>query len=500
MSSAAKASDRVKLKLEKLDLISQRFKIKARKTLLGFTKYTKEDYRANWHHEEYSKVLDSFIAGDIKRLMVFMPPQHGKSELCSRRMPAKILGDFPNKRVAVCAYNHPFAAKFNRDVQRIIDSPEYKELYPETTLSGKNIRSDASGSWLRNSDEFEIVGHRGSLISVGIGGGLTGNKVDVAIVDDPYKDPAQANSEAYRKRLVEWWDQVLETRLNNDGQICLTFTRWRHDDIAGHLLELQEAGITTDEWTIVRFQGIKEEGNHATDEYNAVEDPRAAGEALWPEEHSADRLLNMKAKNPIAYEALYQQDPTPLGGNIIKDEYLKRYLLNELPEGVNHAYIDTATSESELKNNDPTGILIYRVYQNKLYLIYFIKGRWSSPELIEKIKWVSEKFLQGRRSKIYIENKSNGRSTKQTLDRGTNLNVILENIKGKKQERLENELSTLESGRVLIPLNEHWSEDFKKQCLGFPLIKHDEEIDCLTGAMRTGLKEKGGSKFARQKR
>jgi hypothetical protein len=108
--------------------------------------------------------------------MVFMPPQHGKSEMCSRRMPAKILGDNPNKRVAVCAYNHTFASKFNRDIQRIITSSEYKELYPETTLNERNVRSDASGSWLRNNDEFEIVGKKGSLISVGIGGGLTGKQ------------------------------------------------------------------------------------------------------------------------------------------------------------------------------------------------------------------------------------------------------------------------------------------------------------------------------------
>jgi len=452
----------------------------ARRSLLHFTQYTKADYQVNWHHAAFAGVLDKFIAGDIKRLMVFMPPQHGKSELSSRRMPAKILGDHPDKRIAVCAYNHVFSSKFNRDVQRIIDSKEYQSIYPNTTLSGRNVRTDAQGTWLRNNDEFEVVGRRGSLVSVGIGGGLTGNKVDVAIIDDPYKDAMQANSAAYRDHLAEWWDSVLETRLNNAAQICLTFTRWRHDDIAGRLLDLQDQGITTDKWTVVRFEGVKESEH----EY----DPRDEGEALWPEHYSIEKLMNVKAKNPMVFEALYQQRPTPRGGNVVKDEYFFRYPLYETPDSIPaHCYIDTATSEAELKNNDPTGILVWKQYRNKLYLVYFEKGMWSLPDLTRKIQWVHDKFLNGRQSLVWIENKSNGRSVKQLLDETTDINVKLENIKGGKMERLENELPTLEAGRVGIPEGEHWTKDFLKQCLGFPLLKHDEEIDCLTGAMRTAF-------------
>lgn len=470
-----------------IEIEKRLFQIEARESLLSFTKYTKEDYQVNWHHESYAATLDKFINGGIKRLMVFMPPQHGKSELCSRRMPAKILGDNPNKRIAVVAYNHKFASKFNRDIQRIIDSDEYRDLYPETTLSGKNVRMDAKGSWLRNSDEFEIVGHRGSLISVGMGGGLTGNKVDVAVIDDPYKDGSQANSEAYNRTLREWWDEVLEMRLNNDAQICLTFTRWRHDDIAGHLLDLQEKGITTDNWTIVKYQGIKEA------EYDDEFDKRKEGEALWPEMHSAEKLLNTKAKNPTSFYALIQQDPTPKSGKVIKEEHFFRYEINELPANtIKNAYVDTATSEEELKNNDPSGILIYSEYRNRLYLIHFLKGRWTQPELCRKIQWVQNAFLQGRRSTFYLENKSNARSTKQTLEETTKINFVLENIKGKKQERVDNEIPTLEAKKVGLPINEHWVKDFLNHLKGFPLMKHDEEVDCLTGAIRMGLGTTGG--------
>jgi predicted phage terminase large subunit-like protein len=375
-------------------------------------------------------------------------------------------------------------AKFNRDIQRIIDSPEYRDIYPDTRLYGKNIRTVADGSYLRNSDEFEIVGHSGSLISVGVGGGLTGNKVDVAIVDDPYKDAASVNSAAYRAMLEEWWDSVLETRLHNDSQICLTFTRWRHDDIAGYLLDNEKKDGVKHEWHIVRFEAIKE--------HEEVQgDPRQPGEALWPDRHSLDRLEGMRATNPLVFEAMFQQRPTQKGGNKVKDAWLRSYEPSGIPANIPvHCYIDTATSQAELEGNDPTGILFFRVWQNCLYLTAFYKGRWGMPDLIANIKRLHAVHCD-RRSRVYIENKSNGASTQQLLKRETGFAVILENIKGKKEERLENELPSIEAGRVLFPIGELWVDDFKAQLLGFPKMKHDEEVDCLTGAMRVGL---GGQK------
>lgn len=462
----------------------------ALRSLLAFTCWTKDDYEVSWHHRAFSAVLDRFMAGEIKRLMIFMPPQHGKSELATRRLAAKMLGDFPDKRIAMVAYNHTMAAKFNRDIQRIIDSPEYAELYPDTQLHGKNVRSNATGMWLRNSDEFEVVGHSGSLISVGIGGGLTGNKVDCAIIDDPYKDAVQANSAAYRAMLEEWWDSVLESRLHNDSQVCLTFTRWRHDDIAGYLLDHSETGKAAHAWTIVRFEAIKE--------HEQVEgDPRAPGEALWPQRHSITRLEGMRATNPLVFEAMHQQRPTPRGGNLVKEDWLRTYRISDLPDTIPaHCYIDTATSEAELSGNDPTGILTFKVWKNNLYITNFTKGRWSMPDLIANIKRIHAMYLNGRQSRIHIENKSNGRSTQQILKQETNFSVVLDNVKGKKIERLENELPTIEAGRVWLPHGEGWVDDFKAHVLGFPMMKHDEEVDCLTGALRAAFHRVSSIHFA----
>ena len=218
-------------KIHKLKLLKEKKIRECRTDILQFTKYTKEDYKSNWHHINYCKKIDQFIKGDIKNLMVFMPPQHGKSEISTRRTPAKILGDYPNKKIGIVAYNHTIASKFNRDTQRIIESPAYHEIYPNTNLNNTNVRT--SGNYLRNSDEFEVVGYEGSLVSVGVGGGLTSRKLDILIMDDLYKDAKDAWSSNIRENVKDWYDTVAKTRLHNNSQQLLVFTRWHEEDLAG---------------------------------------------------------------------------------------------------------------------------------------------------------------------------------------------------------------------------------------------------------------------------
>ncbi|GHU57980.1 hypothetical protein AGMMS49975_24200 [Clostridia bacterium] len=316
--------------IEKSYLAEQARQVLARRCLMDFTRYTNANYSVNWHHRTYANALDDFAAGKIKKLMVFMPPQHGKSELCSRRLPAKILGDKPDTRIALVSYNHDFAAKFNRDVQRIIDTPEYRTLYPDTSLNTQNIRT-VVGTWLRNADEFEIVGRRGSLVTVGTGGGLTGRAVDVLIIDDPYKDPKSAWSLTTRQSTQDWYDAVACSRLHNDSKQLITLTRWHPDDLAGTLLTRE-----ADEWTVVKYQAIKSGEPTA-------EDPRANGEALWAERHSLEQLLQIKKSNSHVFQSLYQQDPKPVEGLIYSYfvDNLKDFMIqpDELPKRFDHVLI-----------------------------------------------------------------------------------------------------------------------------------------------------------------
>lgn len=223
-----------------------------------------------------------------------MPPQHGKSELTTRNFPAYLLGKNPNRKIVVSSYNSTKAKGFNRDVQKVIDSVEYHSVFPETRLNNSNVVSNVD-TYLRNSQEFEIVGKNGSLKAVGRGGALTGDPVDVGIIDDPIKDRAEAVSPVIREKLWEWYTDVFLTRLHNDSQQLIILTRWHEDDLAGRILALEN------DWEIILLEAIKE------NEFDY--DPREKGEALWPEKHSKERILNIKKNTPVTFDSLYQQSP-----------------------------------------------------------------------------------------------------------------------------------------------------------------------------------------------
>jgi len=151
--------------IEQIRILEELEKRKARDNLLSFTEYTKDDYIANAHHVVYAEYLDKFMSGDIKNLMVFMPPQTGKTELSTRRLPAKMLGDNPDLKISVAAYNNTISSKFNKEIQRIMQSEEYGELYPSSSLNKVDRRT--KNTHMQNADEFEVIGHNGSLVSVG---------------------------------------------------------------------------------------------------------------------------------------------------------------------------------------------------------------------------------------------------------------------------------------------------------------------------------------------
>lgn len=296
------------MKIDELELLEelytlQREKLRdeARDDILAFTRYTKKDYITNWHHQILCDKLNKFADGEINRMMVFMPPQHGKSELTSRRLPSYMLGRNPNLRIALCAYNATFASKFNRQVQRIMSEPSYIEVFPNTKLNSKNLATDSKGAYLRNSEQFEIVDAQGSFISVGVGGGITGNPVDIALIDDPIKGAEEAGSQTYREKVWEWYTTELETRLNNNSQILITLTRWNVDDIAGRILEASGNEHARD-WEVVVFPRIKVDNSNP-------DDPRKIGEVLWPEMHSMESAMEAKQRNPVKFEALQQQNP-----------------------------------------------------------------------------------------------------------------------------------------------------------------------------------------------
>ena len=244
-------------------------------------------------------------------------PTHN-SQGSSRHLPAFMLGNAPDTKLILCSYAATIAKDFNRDVQRLIDSEKYHSLFPDTNLNGSNVVTVAN-NYLRNSDVFEIVGHSGSMRVVGRGGALTSKTADVMIFDDLYKDSQEANSPQIRLGAWDWYTKVARTRLHNDSQQLIVFTRWHPEDIIGQIIESEEVVVIRSwsdldkvpfgGWALVNFEAIKMGGPTEID-------PREPGEPLWADRHSLEKLEGIKAIDPLGFQCLFQGDPGSAEGKL----------------------------------------------------------------------------------------------------------------------------------------------------------------------------------------
>lgn len=466
---------------------------KARNGILAFTRYTKPDYQINWHHRMLAQKLNDFESGKIKRLMVFMPPRNGKSEMVSRRLPAYILGRNPDAKIIAASHTADLASAMNRDVQRIIDSTEYQELFPETTLSGANIRTMADGSFLRNSNEFEIVNHTGAYKCAGVGGGLSGRGGHYLILDDPIKDSEEADSPVYRQKLMDWYATVFSTRAEKDAGILITLTRWHEDDLAGRLLKLMKQDEDADEWEVISFPAIKE----------AVEiegDPRAEGEALWPEKYPLPALRKIKATGGSrAFNALQQQRPSSEKGDILKREWMmNRYkVLPTLSRGRWDVLLVSADLRFK-KAEDSGDYVVYQAWARQGARAYFLgerRGRWGFTDSIKEFKKIIEctpvgKFkLTGFNPKL-VENKANGPALEDVLCRHIP-GIILVEPDGGKLARVNAITPLWEAGNVWLPDDSLYPEidDIIEEWVSFgPGCAFDDRTDTMSqGLIRLGI-------------
>lgn len=311
----------------------------ARRHLTHFTEVTFSNYRRTRMHDIYSGVLNQFALGHVSKLIVSMPPQHGKSELCSRRLPAFMLGRNPDAMVAVASYSQSFARKFGREVRRIMSDPKYGFIFPKTRLA-----EPIDKGYTNSADVAEVVHYAGSLILAGRGSGLTGIPVDVLILDDLYKNAEEANSPVVRDSVIEWYKTVADTRLHNGSSQLIVFTRWHQEDLVGWLEsqglvdDLVSASQLTDadpdRWLKLNLPAIKEGAPYELD-------PRADGQALWSERHSLARLIAKRKQDPEVFASLYQGDPKPSEGLLYSGGFNE---YDTLPEKITSrwSYTDTA--------------------------------------------------------------------------------------------------------------------------------------------------------------
>jgi predicted phage terminase large subunit-like protein len=456
-----------------MELKQARLKLEAPNTFSRFLGYSNPKYEAEWFHILIADYCQKLLEGEVKNLMVFVPPQHGKSEIISRNFPAWALGKNPDLKIVGCSYSSDLAEQFSRSIQRTIDSKEYQDIFPDTYLNGSNIRTDTKG-FLRNVDIFETVGHRGFYKAVGVGGSLTGTPVDIAIIDDPVKDANEANSITYRQRVWDWYNTVLSTRLHNDSKQLFIMTRWHEDDLAGRILKAEPQ-----DWTVLSIPAICEQEHDG-----ALYSPRHIGDALWENRHSKRKLEKQKARAPREFSALYQQHPTIEGGNIVKRDWFRRISMAEFTamryNEPMHFYLDTAYNKKKKnQDNDPSGILAACRIRNNIYL-YDAQQVWKEmPDLLRFLPDYMEAHEGNKESILHIEPKANGISVVQMLREISTLNVKeTPTPTDDKEVRLRAVSPRIECGRVYI-VEGSWNDDFLDEVCGFPSQPHDEFVDIL---------------------
>jgi hypothetical protein len=262
----------------------------ASRDLVAFTEYTFPGYRPAWHHRLIAAQLERVLAGEVDRLMLLVPPRHGKSELSSRRFPAYYLGHHPDRQFLSISATADLAADFGRDVRNLIARAEYAALF-DTTLAAD---SHAKGKWHTSAG--------GLYYSVGIGGSVLGRGAHVMLIDDPFSSMEDALSEATRKNVWDWYTGTAYNRLMPGGAVILINHRMHEDDLAGRLLAQQAAA--GDHWEVVELPAI---GND--------------GLALWSDAYPIEALSRIRQNiQPRFWSALYQQHPTPEEGDFFKAE------------------------------------------------------------------------------------------------------------------------------------------------------------------------------------
>lgn len=421
---------------------------KARKGLIAFTEYTFPQYVPADHHTLIADHLEAVSRGEIDRLMINMPPRHGKSELASRRFPAWFLGQQPNSSIIAASYNSDLATDFGRQVRNIIDGPEYRNLY-DTRLAED---SRAANRWNTASG--------GGYIAAGVGTAITGRGADILLIDDPLKDREEADSEVQRDKVWDWYTSTAYTRLAPGGRIIVIQTRWHEDDLTGRLLEEEKRG--GDHWVKLELPAIN-----------------ADGEALWPDFYPLEVLERYRSVLPSRdWSALYQQQPTPDEGDYFKREWFRYYTTPP-----RHLRIYGASDYAvTAKGGDYTVHVVAGVDpDDDIYLLDVWRAQTESHHWIEAfidlvarhkpLKWAEEQGQIVKSLGPFIDKRMRERRTYCAREQMTSV--------ADKPTRSRAFQARAAMGKVYLPHNAPWVADFMSELLMFPAGKHDDQVDAI---------------------
>jgi len=413
------------------------------------------------HLDVLDRALQDVSEGKIRRLIVTMPPRHGKSERVSKKFPAWHLGRNPDDEIILASYSIDLA----RDHSRIARST----LENRQDVFGITLDPDR-----KSAESWGVAGHRGGVVAAGVGGPITGRGAKIAIVDDPVKNAEEANSEVIREKIWEWYQSTLYTRLTPDGRIIIVMTRWHEDDLVGRLLKKEREEIADgthrgERWTVINFPAIAEENDVLG---------RKPGEPLWPEfGFDLERLNKIKQDvGSYVFNALYQQRPSAQEGNILKREWWRYYEVLP-PVATMIISVDAA-----FKDEDDSDFVVVQVWGKNgpnCYLIDQARGRMNFPATIQTIRNMCKKYPKAALK--LIEDKANGSAIIQTLQHEIP-GIVAVNPEGGKVSRVNAVSPFIEAGNVYLPRTS-WIHDFVEECAAFPNGAHDDQVDAMSQAL-----------------
>ena len=424
---------------------------------LKFVKHVWPSFIAGSHHRIFAEKLERVARGELKRLIVNMPPRHTKSEFASYLFPAWVMGQKPETKIIQATHTAELAVGFGRKVKNLLDSEIYRDVFPDIQLARD---AKASGRWSTDKG--------GEYYAVGVGGALAGRGANLCIIDDPVSEQ-DALSPTALDNIYEWYTSGPRQRLQPGGSIIIVMTRWSIRDLTAKVLQKQAEG-GADQWEVVEFPAIFPD----TDK------------VLWPEYWSRDELEGVRASIPVAkWNAQYLQNPTAEEGAIIKREWWNVWNSDDPPacSYIIQSY-DTAFTKSE--RSDFSAITTWGVFhpddgdEAAIILLDAEKGRWEFPELKDAALRLYGEYEPDL---VLIEQKASGTPLTQDLRKmGIPVSGFTPGRGADKFSRMNACAPVFESGMVYAP-ESRWAEEVIEECAAFPNGEHDDLADSMTQAI-----------------
>lgn len=419
-----------------------------------------------------NRKLTDVMAGRCPRLIISMPPRHGKSVFVSQYFPALYLGTWPDRRVILTSYEAGFAANWGRKVRDLTE--EYG-----LPFFGIKVRSNSSAA-----DRWDLESALGGMSTAGVGGPLTGKGADLLIIDDPIKNAEEANSQTIREKQWDWFGSTAYTRLEPDGAAIVMATRWHAEDLPGRLIEEMKAG--GERWDVLNLPALAED-----------HDPlgREPGEALWPLRFDRERLEEIhKAIGSYYFSALYQGRPGVRGGGFFKWAWYENNMIDARPiSGARVRYWDTAGTEG---GGDYTaGVLMSRAWDGSFTVENVRRGQWSPHHRNQEILATARE--DGQNVPVWLEHEAGVGGKERSLDTARLLAgfaVHFETVTGSKESRAEPFSAQSEAGNVRV-VRDQWNRDWINELLDFPSGKHDDQVDATAGAFNKLVHYNSGPAF-----